>query len=96
LAIVIPQRISGIVTLSVGWQPGELPTPNLKQAHAYWYQWFMTTKCGRQVVRNNGKVFARTQWENWSPLGWFSDEEFERTAKSFEKSALARNYLPFL
>ena len=84
LAIVIPQRISGIVTLSVGWQPGELPTPNLKQAHAYWYQWFMTTKRGRQVVRNNGKDFARTQWENWSPLGWFSDDEFERTAKSFE------------
>jgi len=84
LAIVIPQRISGIVTLSVGWQPGELPTPNLKQAHAYWYQWFMTTKRGHQVVRYNGKAFARTQWENWSPLGWFSDEEFERTAKSFE------------
>ena len=69
LAIVIPQRISGIVTLSVGWQPGELPTPNLKQAHAYWYQWFMTTKRGRQVVRNNGKAFARTRptTTTWMP-----------------------------
>jgi pimeloyl-ACP methyl ester carboxylesterase len=84
LAIAVPQRISRIVTVSVGWQPGELPTPSLKQAQAYWYQWFMTTKRGRQVVRSNGKAFARTQWENWSPPGWFSDSDFERTAKSFE------------
>jgi pimeloyl-ACP methyl ester carboxylesterase len=40
LAIAVPQRISRIVTVSVGWQPGELPTPRLKQAQAYWYQWF--------------------------------------------------------
>jgi pimeloyl-ACP methyl ester carboxylesterase len=84
LAIAFPRRISGIVALSVGWQPGELPTPNLKQAQAYWYQWFMTTERGREVVRSIGKAFARAQWENWSPLGWFSDDEFERTAKSFE------------
>ena len=44
----------------------------------------MTTKRGQHVVRSNGKAFARTQWENWSPPGWFSDDEFERTAKSFE------------
>jgi len=84
LAIAVPQGISRIVTVSVGWQPGELPTPSLKQTQAYWYQWFMTTKRGRQVVRSNGKAFARTQWENWSPLGWFSDGDFEQTAKSFE------------
>jgi hypothetical protein len=81
LAIAVPQRIVRIVTWSVGWQPGELPT---QQAHAYWYQWFVTTKRGRQVVRSNGKAFARTQWENWSLPGWVNDAEFEQTAKSFE------------
>jgi len=84
LAIAVPHRILRMVTMSVGWQPGELPTPSLKQAQAYWYQWFMTTKGGRQVVRSNGKAFARTQWENWSPPGWFNDADFEQTAKSFE------------
>jgi pimeloyl-ACP methyl ester carboxylesterase len=84
LAIAVPRRISRIVAVSVGWQPGELPTPSLKVAQAYWYQWFMTTKRGRQVVQSNGKAFARTQWENWSPAGWFDDGDFERTAKSFE------------
>src|SRR4029077_16945409 len=32
LAIVVPQRVMRMVTMSVGWQPGELPTPSLKQA----------------------------------------------------------------
>jgi pimeloyl-ACP methyl ester carboxylesterase len=84
LAIVVPQRVTRMVTMAVGWQPGELPTPTLKQAQAYWYQWFMATKRGRQLVRSNGKAFARIQWDNWSPPGWFTDLLFERTAKSFE------------
>jgi pimeloyl-ACP methyl ester carboxylesterase len=84
LAIAVPQRVTQMVTIAVGWQPGELPTPSLKQAQAYWYQWFMTTRRGRQTVRSNGKAFARIQWENWSPPGWFNDPAFERTAKSFD------------
>ena len=56
LTIAVPQRISRIVTISVGWQPGELPTPSLKQTQAYWYQWFMTTERGRQMVRS---IFSR-------------------------------------
>ena len=84
LAIAIPQRVTRMVTMAVGWQPGELATPSLKQAQAYWYQWFMATERGREMVRRNGKAFARIQWNNWSPSGWFEDAEFERTAKSFE------------
>ncbi len=84
LAIVAPHRVRRMVTISVGWQPGELPTPSLKQAKAYWYQWFLATGRGRQMVRENGKAFARIQWETWSPPGWFKDADFEKTAKSFE------------
>ena len=36
LAIIAPQRVKQIVTMAVGWQPGELPTPSLKQTQAYW------------------------------------------------------------
>lgn len=84
LGTAVPQRVKRIVTMSVGWQPGELPTPSFKQAQAYWYQWYMTTERGRQTVRNHGKAFSRLQWENWSPTGWFTEEDFERTAASFE------------
>src|SRR5581483_6029458 len=68
----------------LGWQPGPLPTPSLRQAQAYWYQWFMATDRGRQTVRSNGKAFARIQWENWSPPDWFDDASFNVTARSFE------------
>jgi len=47
LAILVPERVTQMVTIAVGWQAGELPTPSLRQAQAYWYQWFMTTKRGR-------------------------------------------------
>ena len=69
LAIVVPHRVPRMVTMSVGWEPGDLPTPSLEQAQAYWYQWFMATERGRQMVRRNGKAFARIQWDTWSPPG---------------------------
>ena len=84
LAILVPDRVARMVTMAVGWQPGGLPTPSLKQAQAYWYQWFMATERGRQMIRSNGKAFARIQWDNWSPPGWFDDAAFEQTARSFE------------
>jgi pimeloyl-ACP methyl ester carboxylesterase len=84
LASVRPDRVTRTAALSVAWQPAGLSTPDFEQARHYWYQWFMATKRGAQAVRKNGKAFARDQWENWSPKGWFRDEDFETTAKSFE------------
>lgn len=84
LAAIFPERVTQIVAMSVGWQPGELPTPGLEQARKYWYQWFMATARGAETVKSDPKAFARIQWETWAPQGWFSDAEFETTAKSFE------------
>src|SRR5262249_4256243 len=84
LASVFPERVTRIVAMSVGWQPGELATPGLEQARKYWYQWFMATERGDQTVRRDKKAFARIQWETWAPQGWFSEAEFEATAKSFD------------
>jgi pimeloyl-ACP methyl ester carboxylesterase len=84
LGAVHPARAKRICAMSVGWQPGELPTPGLEQARKYWYQWFMTTERGAEAVQRDRKAFARLQWETWAPKGWFSEEEFETTARSFE------------
>jgi pimeloyl-ACP methyl ester carboxylesterase len=84
LAAAAPQRVTRIATLSVGWDPGPLATPGLEQASRYWYQWFMATERGAEIVRNQGKAFARYQWETWGPPRWFDDAAFETTAKSFE------------
>ena len=84
LAAICPERVTRICALSVGWQPGELPTPDLEQAQKYWYQWFMATERGAETVKRDRRAFARIQWETWAPQGWFKDSEFEITAKSFE------------
>lgn len=84
LAAAVPERIHRIAVMSIGWSPGELPTPTLKQAERFWYQWFMATQRGEAFVRAHPKAFARHQWETWSPPGWFSDQAFEDTAASFE------------
>jgi pimeloyl-ACP methyl ester carboxylesterase len=84
LAILAPERVTKIAAMSVGWQPGALPTPNFEQSRTYWYQWFMSTERGAQAVAANPKAFARIMWETWAPPGWFSDAEFDATAASFE------------
>ena len=84
LACTQAQRVERCAALSLGWQPGPLPTPGLKQAQAFWYQWFMRTERGVETVRSQGKAFAREMWDLWSPPGWFDDATFDAVAASFE------------
>jgi pimeloyl-ACP methyl ester carboxylesterase len=85
LAALFPERISTISALSLSYSPrGEFSTPSFEQSRRWWYQWFMTTERGAEAVRANPKGFARIQWATWSPRGWFTEAEFEATAKSFE------------
>ncbi len=84
LAALEPERISACVALSVPWEPGVPATPGLRQAQAFWYQWFLCTERGAETLRRNGKAFARFQWQAWSPPGWFDDGIFDAAARSFE------------
>ena len=84
LASLVPARVERMVTLSLGWDPGALKTPALPQARNFWYQWFMATERGADVVRRDGIAFARFQWTTWSPSAWFDESAFATTAQSFE------------
>jgi pimeloyl-ACP methyl ester carboxylesterase len=84
LASVAPERVARMVTLSAGWDPGPWKTPALPQARNFWYQWFMATERGAEVVRRDGVAFARYQWTTWSRPEWFDESTFALTARSFE------------
>jgi pimeloyl-ACP methyl ester carboxylesterase len=84
LAALAPARVSACVALALPWEPGEPSTPALRQAQAFWYQWFLCTERGAETLRRNGKAFARFQWQAWSPPGWFDDGLFDQVARSFE------------
>jgi pimeloyl-ACP methyl ester carboxylesterase len=85
LAALIPERLTAIAALSVGYSPhGAFPVPAFRQSRAWWYQWFMSVDRGAEAIAQDPIGFARLQWETWSPPGWFDDAEFERTAQSFK------------
>ena len=69
LASLFPERVTRCVAISVPWQPGPLKTPSFEQARAYWYQWFMATERGEEMVRRNGIEFARSMLEDVEPAG---------------------------
>jgi pimeloyl-ACP methyl ester carboxylesterase len=66
-----------------------MPTPPFKHAQLQWYHWFQATKRGAAAVKANPIGFAQIMWENWSPAGWFTQEEFDRTALSWENADFA-------
>jgi pimeloyl-ACP methyl ester carboxylesterase len=85
LAAIVPQRVSKVAALSLGYSPrGAFPIPTFVQSRALWYQWFMTVDRGADAVRKDPIGFAHIQWETWSPPGWFDDRTFAQVAKSFE------------
>jgi len=84
LASIAPARIERMVTMSAGWDPGAWKTPGLPQARNFWYQWFMATERGADVVRGDGVAFTRFLWSTWSPPDWFDEPTFAITACSFE------------
>lgn len=50
----------------------------------FWYQWYFNTERGRAGLAANRRSLCKFLWQTWSP-GWhFSDEEYSRTAPSFD------------
>ncbi len=84
LAAAHRERIQRIVAISVGYQPGDQPTPPNQQAQAYWYQWLLGTGRGEERVRSEADEFTLHLWKTWSPPGWFTEAEFQETAESFK------------
>ncbi|TWF49521.1 alpha/beta fold hydrolase [Neorhizobium alkalisoli] len=84
LAIGWPDRVNRMALLSSLPRMGGLKTPPFRQAQRYWYHWFMATKRGSEAIAADPHGFARIQWENWSPDGWFDEATFEAVARSFD------------
>jgi len=83
-ACLAPDRIERAAALSVGWNgiaPGQaLPMPQVRN---YWYQWYMATDRGAELVRNDRATYTRYLWTLWNPDWPVSDTEFAATASSF-------------
>ena len=87
-AILHPDRVRAQVAIG-GYSVQDTytpsrPDPRIVWEERAWYHWYFNTPRGRWGLAENRSAICRYLWEKWSP-GWdFSDEEFERTAKSFD------------
>ena len=84
LAIGWPDRVERMALLSSLPRMGGLKTPTFREAQRYWYHWFMATKLRPEAIAADPCGFARIQWENWSPDGWFDEATFGAVARSFD------------
>lgn len=86
-AAVWPQRVTACVAMSVAWGTNTpQQTLSLEQTQHYWYQWLMGLPRGAQLVREQRREFTRYIWQLWTPEAEISDDDFERTAASFDNA----------
>src|SRR3984885_9232616 len=50
----------------------------------FWYQWYFNTERGRAGLKANRRSLCKLLWQDWSPTWHFTDETYDRTAKSFD------------
>jgi pimeloyl-ACP methyl ester carboxylesterase len=61
------------------------PTPAPPEVEReLWYQWYFNTERGRAGLAANRRSLCKLLWRTWSPSWHFSDEEYDRTAPSFD------------
>lgn len=60
------------------------PPGSAEAEYRAWYQWYFNTDRGRAGLEANRRGLCRLLWQLWSPNWHFTDEEFNRTAASFD------------
>jgi pimeloyl-ACP methyl ester carboxylesterase len=86
-AALHPDRIRGAVLMG-GYSIQDVfspPRPASPEAEAaLWYQWYFNTERGRAGLSANRRPLCKLLWQMWSPTWKFTDETYDRTAKSFD------------
>ena len=86
-AALHPDRVRATVLVS-GYTiqntitPGPPGSPAAE--HRIWYQYYFNTERGRAGLQANRREICRYLWQQWSPSWKFTDDEYNRTAPSFD------------
>lgn len=86
-AILHPERIRAQVAIG-GYSVQDTLTPGRPAPAALesmlWYQWYFNTDRGRAGLEANRHDIIRLLWDTWSPAWEYSDEDYARSADSFD------------
>lgn len=85
-AAIRPDLVRGLVTCG-GYNIFGPPVTKLlppEVEHVLWYQYFLHTTRGEEMLETNRRGFCRLLWSLWSP-GWqFKEADFEAAAACFD------------
>lgn len=85
-AAIRPDLLHGLVTCggyNIFGPPVSSPLPP-EVEHVLWYQYYLHTERGEQMLETNRRGFCHLLWRLWSP-GWqFTDHEFDAAASCFD------------
>lgn len=86
-SILHPERVRGQVACG-GYSVQDTITPGNPAPARFeallWYQWYFNTERGVVGLQNNRHDIIRYLWDTWSPAWQYSDEDYNRSASSFE------------
>ncbi len=86
-AALWPDRVRALVSVG-GYNIHDIPRSvepqNPENEYRYWYQYYFHSERGRAGLSKNRREFCRLLWRLWSPTWKFTDEDFNRTAVSFD------------
>jgi pimeloyl-ACP methyl ester carboxylesterase len=87
-AALHPQRVRALVLIggyTIQNTVDVSPTPGPPAVEReLWYQWYFNMERGRAGLAANRKSLCKLLWQTWSPTWKFTDEEYNRTAPSFD------------
>lgn len=90
VAALWPERVRWMVSIG-GYHIQNIANSHVpadpEQERRFWYQWYFGTERGVHGLKKNRRDLCRLLWKLWSPNLKFSDEEYEKTAKSFDNPA---------
>jgi pimeloyl-ACP methyl ester carboxylesterase len=77
VAVLAPQRLMGLVTLSTPYLMFQGKRESPEQLRAYWYQWYFNTERGRAAFEADPIPFCEYLWPTWSPEWKYTQAELD-------------------
>lgn len=90
-AVLAPERLTGLITLSTAY--GEMshltPAQRIAEAQAAWYRWWLCTDVGAEAFRADVVAFVQQAWSDWSPGLTLSDAQRQGMVAAFDNDQFA-------
>jgi pimeloyl-ACP methyl ester carboxylesterase len=90
-AVLAPQRLTGLVTLSTAY--GEMShltaEQRIAEARAAWYRWWLCTDVGAEGFRADVPAFVRQAWNDWSPGLRLTEQQQRDLVAAFDNDQFA-------